>query len=73
MDEEPESKTCSRCGGILESGRLETEEIKFFENARYVRWAGPKTGIIGAKKARIYALRCPKCGLVQLESKPNQE
>jgi len=67
MNEVFESKTCSRCGGIMESGRLSSPgEIA-------VRWIGPKTGIFSAKSARIFALRCPKCGLIQLESNPDQE
>jgi predicted RNA-binding Zn-ribbon protein involved in translation (DUF1610 family) len=38
-----------------------------------VIWIGPKIGVLRHKTAKVIAYRCPDCGMIQLESKPDQK
>jgi len=63
----PESRTCTRCGRMLEHGRLSSP------GELAVIWVGKKIGILRLKTAKVFAYRCPRCGLIQLESDPDRE
>lgn len=53
---------CSRCSSQMEFGHLAPPgDIAVF-------WAGPKTGMIKRKSAKVFAYRCSDCGMIQLES-----
>ena len=60
-----ESKECPRCGTWMEPGYLAPAgELR-------VNWVGPKTGILRRKIAKLDVYRCPSCGFIHLESKPD--